>query len=103
MCGINLPTTKKNQPFDLEKELEKAIGKSRTEEVLLILKEKFKKVLPIQADSFSFSGNGRFDEKGKFVTEFNHQEKLFDYKITFKKISCKKDVVVEETFFHVFN
>jgi hypothetical protein len=67
------------------------------------LKEKFKNVLPILAESFSFSGSGRFDEKGNFVTEFNHQEKLFDYKITFKKISCKKDVVIEERFFYVFN
>jgi hypothetical protein len=30
MCGINLPMTEKNQPFDLEKELKKTIGENRT-------------------------------------------------------------------------
>lgn len=103
MCTINFPIHERKQPFDLEKELTNTIGKKRANEVVLLIKNKFENVFPIQAESLAFSGNARFNKEGKLITDFNHNEELYNYLVTFRKTTLKKTIKVDETFFYVFN
>ena len=103
MCNINLPNPERKEPIVLEKELTNLIGEKRANEVILLIKTKFKKALPIQTESLVFSENACFNKDGKFFTELKNNEELYNYLITFRKKTIKKGIEIDESFYYAFN
>lgn len=104
MCNVKLKGLENvKQSFCLEEEMFAYFGEERAKSILAQIQRKFKNLFPLQATSIAFSGNGRFTDRGSFVTTFNHKEELYSYLITFRRRIIKGSVEVEETFYYAFN
>lgn len=104
MCDLRINQLKNiNEYFNLEVEMISFFGEEKTKKVLSEIKEYYKTLLPLEPESISFSGNGRYNQKGDFLTEFEHKNDLFNYLITFRRRTYYKGVEVDETVFYAFN
>ena len=92
-----------NNHFDLEIEMIKYFGEEKTKKIIADIAEYYKTLLPLQPESISYAGINKFNKNGDLVTDFELDECLFNYLITFRKRTNNKGVEVDETFFYAFN
>ena len=98
---LGLKNIKKH--FDLEIEMINYFGEEKTKKVLSDIAEYYKTLLPLQPESIAFAGMNKFNRKGDLITDFNINDVLFNYLITFRKRTNNKGVEVDQTFFYAFN
>ena len=91
------------QHFDLEIEMNNYFGEEKTKKILSDIAEYYKSLLPLQPESIAFAGMNKFNSKGDLITNFELNECLFNYLITFRKRTNNKGVEIDETFFYAFN
>lgn len=75
-----------NVRFNLIDELTHLIGEERMRRVISSIDSNFHKYEFLKPISLAFSGDARFNANGILISDFNHKEEYFNYRIEFESI-----------------